>query len=132
MLSRADIVVCTPAKWEHLSRKWSQRPQVLQVSLYLFDDLHLLNLDDHGTGALYEAVVSRVRYIESELLKRSADELKQLGIRQGARIVGLSTPLANAKEVADWLGVNSADCVFNFHPSVRASCPSLGPLEVSI
>lgn len=40
--------------------------------------------------------------------------------------------MANAKDVSDWLGVNFQEGCFNFHPSIRASCPSLGPLQVDV
>ena len=41
-------------------------------------------------------------------------------MRTGApvRIVGLSTALANAQDLADWLGIRRAG-LFNFRPSVR-------------
>jgi replicative superfamily II helicase len=40
--------------------------------------------------------------------------------RMGApvRIVGLSTAMANASDLADWLGIPH-DSMFNFKPSVR-------------
>ena len=37
---------------------------------------------------------------------------------QGIRIVGLSTALANAKDLADWLGIGQVG-LYNFRPSVR-------------
>lgn len=42
------------------------------------------------------------------------------------RFVGLSTALANARDLADWLGIPE-EGLFNFRPSVRPV-----PLEVHI
>ena len=94
---------------------------MLEVSLYIFDDIHLIHDSHAGSGAAYEVVISRVRQIQTEIQSQTK-----------VRIVGLSSPLANAKDVSDWLGVNFSESCFNFHPSVRASCPSLGPLEVNV
>ena len=44
------------------------------------------------------------------------------------RIIGLSCPIANGKDVAAWLGVSlDSDSYFNFAPSARPQ-----PLEASI
>lgn len=45
---------------------------------------------------------------------------------QVVRFVGLSTALANARDLADWLGIQEQG-LFNFKPSVRPV-----PLEVHI
>ena len=37
------------------------------------------------------------------------------------RIVGLAASLANAKDVAEWIGA-PAGGLFNFHPNVRIFC----------
>ncbi|KAM3314918.1 hypothetical protein ACQJBY_033591 [Aegilops geniculata] len=58
-------------------------------------------------------IVSRMRYISSQT-------------ERSIRFVGLSTALANARDLADWLGVRD-DGLFNFKPSVRPV-----PLEVHI
>ena len=72
-LARADIIICTPEKWDFVSRKWRQRKQVQQVSLYIFDNIHLLHESHAGVGAVYEVVMSRVRSIQSEMLNLEED-----------------------------------------------------------
>lgn len=52
-----------------------------------------------------EVIVSRTNFISSHT-------------DQGIRIIGLSTALANAKDLADWLGIGQMG-LFNFRPSVR-------------
>ena len=44
----------------------------------------------------------------------------------------MASPIANAKDVCEWLGVDFSEHAFNFHPSVRAACPSIGPLQMNI
>ena len=69
-----------------------------------------------------EELISRVRYMQTELQQS----------KQAVRLVALSAPIATAKDICDWLGIGFDRSCFNFGPSVRESCPSLGPLQVNI
>ncbi|CAM9575239.1 unnamed protein product, partial [Ectocarpus sp. 12 AP-2014] len=62
------------------------------------DEIHLLGED---RGPVLEVIVSRMRYIAAQV-----------------RFVGLSTALANPRDLADWLGVKDSG-LYNFRPSVR-------------
>ena len=73
-----------------------------KVGLMVMDEIHLLGAD---RGPILEVIVSRMRYVSA-----------QSGIP--IRFVGLSTALANASDLGDWLGVGAAG-LFNFKPSVR-------------
>eukprot|EP00927_Polykrikos_kofoidii_P084346 TRINITY_DN8859_c2_g1_i1.p1 TRINITY_DN8859_c2_g1~~TRINITY_DN8859_c2_g1_i1.p1 ORF type:complete len:2277 (+),score=381.93 TRINITY_DN8859_c2_g1_i1:118-6948(+) len=101
-LERADIVVTTPEKWDGISRHWQHRAYVRHVGLVIIDEIHLLGQD---RGPVLEVIVSRMRYISCNLDKP-------------IRFVGLSTALANAHDIADWLGIGIVG-LFNFKPSVR-------------
>ena len=109
-LLSADVIVCTPEKWDGISRSWHTRGYVRRVGLLVIDEIHLLGQD---RGPVLEVIVSRMRYIAA-----------QTGA--GVRFVGLSTALANAEDLAAWLGVKRAG-LFNFKPSVRPV-----PMEVHI
>ncbi|CAM6105785.1 unnamed protein product [Calypogeia fissa] len=106
----ADIVITTPEKWDGISRNWHNRSYVTQVGLIIIDEIHLLGAD---RGPILEVIVSRMRYISSQT-------------DRPVRFVGLSTALANARDLADWLGIQDVG-LFNFKPSVRPV-----PLEVHI
>ena len=56
-------------------------------------------------GAIYEVVVSRMQYIHIQLENKM-------------RIVGLSVPLSNARDVGEWLGANK-QTIYNFSPMAR-------------
>merc|ERR1719401_1213599 len=101
-LERAEVVVTTPEKWDGISRHWQHRAYVRQVGLIIIDEIHLLGQD---RGPVLEVIVSRMRYISCNLDKQ-------------IRFVGLSTALANAHDIADWLGIGIVG-LFNFKPSVR-------------
>ena len=101
-LKEADLLITTPEKWDGISRNWQHRSYVSDVALVVIDEIHLLGQD---RGPVIEVIVSRMRYIS-----------EQTGNR--VRFVGLSTALANAKDVADWLGIHRLG-LFNFKPSVR-------------
>ncbi|CAI0431699.1 unnamed protein product [Linum tenue] len=109
-LLSADIIISTPEKWDGISRNWQTRSYVTKVGLMILDEIHLLGAD---RGPILEVIVSRMRYISSQT-------------ERDVRFVGLSTALANASDLADWLGVGEIG-LFNFKPSVRPV-----PLEVHI
>jgi len=99
-LLAADVIVCTPQKWDGISRSWQARAYVRAVRLVVMDEIHLLGSE---RGPTLEVIVSRMRYIS--------------GITgRPVRFVGLSTALANAHDLAAWLGVK---------PSVRPPPPCM-------
>ncbi|XP_058788470.1 DExH-box ATP-dependent RNA helicase DExH14 isoform X2 [Vicia villosa] len=109
-LLSANIIISTPEKWDGISRNWHTRSYVTKVGLIILDEIHLLGAD---RGPILEVIVSRMRYISSQT-------------ERAVRFVGLSTALANAGDLGDWLGVEEIG-LFNFKPSVRPV-----PLEVHI
>jgi activating signal cointegrator complex subunit 3 len=109
-LDAAEIIITTPEKWDGISRHWKHRSYVRRVALVVIDEIHLLGAD---RGPVLEVIVSRMRYISANL---------DIPIR----FVGLSTALANAHDIADWLGIGMVG-LFNFKPSVRPV-----PMEVHI
>ncbi|TVU47944.1 hypothetical protein EJB05_07562, partial [Eragrostis curvula] len=139
-LLSADIIISTPEKWDGISRSWHSRSYVMKVGLMILDEIHLLGADRgpileacfleltykihsfllialsvnrNRNRTVFQVIVSRMRYISSQT-------------ERSIRFVGLSTALANARDLADWLGVMD-DGLFNFKPSVRPV-----PLEVHI
>ncbi|XP_040201868.1 U5 small nuclear ribonucleoprotein 200 kDa helicase [Rana temporaria] len=110
LLGKGNIIISTPEKWDILSRRWKQRKNVQNVSLFIVDETHLIG---GANGPVLEVICSRMRYISSQ-------------IERPIRIVALSSSLSNAKDVAHWLGC-SATATFNFHPNVRPV-----PLELHI
>ncbi|CAL8248146.1 unnamed protein product [Lota lota] len=109
-ISAADLIVTTPEKWDGVSRSWQNRSYVQKVAILIIDEIHLLGED---RGPVLEVIVSRTNFISSHTSK-------------SVRVVGLSTALANARDLADWLGIKQVG-LFNFRPSVRPV-----PLEVHI
>ncbi len=143
-LQTADVLVCTPEKWDLVSRGWRgvatvgdndkayARDFVKDVRLLVIDEIHLLGEE---RGAVLEAIVSRTRFI-SRLLKAEGKS----GVGKGkndydvTRIVGLSTAIANPYDLADWIGIkvdgtaqDSKVGLYNFRPSVRPI-----PMEIHI
>jgi pre-mRNA-splicing helicase BRR2 len=110
LLEKGQIIISTPEKWDALSRRWKQRKHVQQVSLFIIDELQLIGGRD---GPILEVIVSRMRYIASQ-------------VEGKIRIVALSTSLANAKDLGEWIGATSHG-LFNFPPGVRPV-----PLEIHI
>jgi activating signal cointegrator complex subunit 3 len=145
-INNADVLVCTPEKWDLVSRGWrsggggannsnnsqnNNRSFVKDVGLLIIDEIHLLGEE---RGAVLEAIVSRARLIANKDGKGNGDN----GM---ARIVGLSTALANPNDLADWMGIDvtppkassngggrrptnntnttTARGLYNFRPSVR-------------
>ena len=70
--------------------------------MFIADELHMLGGEN---GYIYEVVVSRMHYIHIQL-------------ENNLRIIGLSVPLSNARDVGEWLGATK-HTIFNFSPMVR-------------
>jgi pre-mRNA-splicing helicase BRR2 len=110
LIAKGNIIISTPEKWDVLSRRWKQRKNVQNIHLFVCDEIHLLGGPD---GPVIEIICSRMRYISSQLEKP-------------IRIIALGASMANARDVANWLGC-SPNATFNFHPNVRPV-----PLELHI
>ena len=41
----ADVIICTPEKWDGISRNWQRRAYVKKVALLVIDEIHLLGAD---------------------------------------------------------------------------------------
>jgi activating signal cointegrator complex subunit 3 len=109
-LNIADVLITTPEKWDGISRNWQHRGYVQRVGLVIIDEIHLLGQD---RGPVLEVIVSRMRFMSTQ-------------INSNIRIIGLSTALANAQDLAGWLGIDALG-FFNFKPSVRPV-----PLQVHV
>ncbi|XP_052868650.1 activating signal cointegrator 1 complex subunit 3 [Anopheles cruzii] len=101
-IKESSVIVTTPEKWDGISRSWQTRDYVRDVALIVIDEIHLLGED---RGPVLEVIVSRMNFVASHT-------------EQKVRIVGLSTALANARDLADWLGIGNMG-LYNFKPSVR-------------
>lgn len=110
VIAKANIIVTTPEKWDGISRSWQTRTYVKNVALIIIDEIHLLGED---RGPVLEVIVSRTNFISSHTLRK-------------LRVIGLSTALANAVDLANWLGIREMG-LYNFRPSVRTV-----PLEIHI
>ena len=116
-----QIIVCTPEKWDIITRKGGDRSytqlvglviivstwnNIIIYSLFVFlskDEIHLLH-DDRGP--VLEAIVARtIRQIEAT--------------QEPIRLVGLSATLPNYEDVATFLRVNPAKGLFYFDNSFR-------------
>lgn len=98
----ATIVITTPEKFDGISRNWQTRKFVQDISLVIMDEIHLLASD---RGPILEMIVSRMNYISSQT-------------NQPVRLLGMSTAVSNAYDMASWLGVKN-NGLFNFSSSVR-------------
>ncbi|XP_072948761.1 probable ATP-dependent DNA helicase HFM1 [Epargyreus clarus] len=117
------IIITTPEKWDMLTRRWrDHRGLVEVVKLFLIDEVHILN--DDVRGPVLEAVVSRMKTIESsvksahriEQLKRQyqnnegREEITTAGPR--IRFVAVSATVNNPEDVAQWLGTAEKPAVY--------------------
>ena len=81
--------MATPQAWDTISRRWRTRKVLHQITVCIFDQLHLLS-------STYEVVISRTRLMQSEL-KDVILPGKQKA--RPIRIVGLACPIANGRDV---------------------------------
>jgi pre-mRNA-splicing helicase BRR2 len=110
IIKTSDLILATPIQWDVLSRQWERRAEVKTVSLFIADEIHLL---DGPLGYIYEIIVARMHYIRTQT-------------ERAMRIVALSVSLANARDLGEWIDAKKHD-IFNFSPHVRPV-----PLELHI
>ncbi|KAF1321526.1 Activating signal cointegrator 1 complex subunit 3, partial [Globisporangium splendens] len=118
ILNTADIVITTPEKWDLLTRNVAFGRKLMdKIALVIIDEVHLVG--DAPRGAVLEVLISRLRRFS-----RSVQSNKE-----GIRLLGLSTALANASDVGQWLGITREhrNQIYNFRASVRPV-----PMEVHI
>ncbi|KAI0258389.1 Sec63-domain-containing protein [Gloeopeniophorella convolvens] len=108
LLEKGDVIVCTPAQWDVLSRRWRQRKNVQTIGLLIADEVQQVGGE---VGPTYEVIISRTRYVSAQT------EIK-------TRIVACGVSLANARDLGEWIGAAS-HAIFNFPPSAR-------PLDMDI
>ncbi|KAH3788153.1 U5 small nuclear ribonucleoprotein 200 kDa helicase-like [Dreissena polymorpha] len=102
-INATQIIVCTPEKWDIITRKGGERTYTQLVRLMIFDEVHLLH-DERGP--VLESLVARtIRNIETT--------------QEDVRLVGLSATLPNYEDVATFLRVEPSEGLFFFDNSFR-------------
>ena len=104
----ANVIITTPEKWDSISRNWKYRKYVQQVGLIIMDEIHLLGSD---RGPILEVIVSRMNFIAATK-------------KEDVRIVGMSTAIANAQDLAGWLGVTETG-LYNFKYPPLSTSPNI-------
>lgn len=116
LVKNYDIILATPEIWSNVSRKWKNKKYLFQIALYIFDDLHMIGQSnyttDHHQGNIYESIITRARFMASQLEDSSS-----------VRFIGLSHSVANASDIGSWLGATAAN-IFNFQADYH-----VGPLH---
>ncbi|CAH0553226.1 unnamed protein product [Brassicogethes aeneus] len=102
-IADTQVIVCTPEKWDIITRKGGEKTFTSLVRLIIIDEIHLLH-DERGP--VLEALVARtIRMIEST--------------QEDVRLVGLSATLPNYQDVATFLRVNPDSGLYHFDNSFR-------------
>lgn len=101
-IAATQVIVCTPEKWDIITRKGGERSFTQLVRLVIIDEIHLLH-DERGP--VLEALVARtIRNIETT--------------QEDVRMVGLSATLPNYQDVATFMRVQPTG-LFYFDNSFR-------------
>lgn len=83
-VKRSTIVICTPEKWDAITRRWNDYSKMLDyVKLLLIDEVHFLR-EKRGTSL--EVVTTRMKAMANNL-----------------RIIALSATVPNIHDVSNWL-----------------------------
>lgn len=102
-IAATQVIVCTPEKWDIITRKGGEKTFTTMVRLVIIDEIHLLH-DERGP--VLEALVARtIRNIETS--------------QEDVRLIGLSATLPNYEDVATFLRVKRQTGLFYFDNSFR-------------
>jgi pre-mRNA-splicing helicase BRR2 len=99
LLNLGNIILATAEQWDIVSRRWTSRANVQNVSLFIVDEVHMLSEQKNQI----EVVVSRMRHMASAL-------------QRNIRFIALGSSIANYRVVAEWLGAKE---IYNFMPNAR-------------
>lgn len=84
-IRKSDLIICTPEKWDILTRRWADHSKILNlVKLLLVDEIHVLR---ERRGTSLEVVITRMMTMPLNL-----------------RVIALSATVPNINDVAKWLG----------------------------
>ena len=82
-----------------MTRKWRDNKSLVQlVKLFMIDEVHQLN--DEGRGPTMEAIVSRMKTIQSSLTWEMKGESRA---RNSLRLIAVSATIPNIADVSDSL-----------------------------
>ncbi|OAD55878.1 hypothetical protein WN48_04172 [Eufriesea mexicana] len=102
-IAATQVIVCTPEKWDIITRKGGEKTFTSLVRLIIIDEIHLLH-DERGP--VLEALVARtIRNIETT--------------QEDVRLIGLSATLPNYQDVAAFLRIKPESGLFYFDNSFR-------------
>uniref|UniRef100_A0A8C6YX63 Helicase ATP-binding domain-containing protein n=1 Tax=Nothoprocta perdicaria TaxID=30464 RepID=A0A8C6YX63_NOTPE len=93
-IQHAHIIITTPEKWDSMTRRWRGNSIVQLVRLFLIDEVHIIK--DENRGATLEVVVSRMKTVQSSLLRLSDDH----DTVSSLRFVAVSATIPNAEDVS--------------------------------
>ncbi|GAW82695.1 RNA helicase [Plasmodium gonderi] len=102
-IADSDIIICTPEKLDVISRNWKNKKFMKNISLVIFDEIHLLGQENRG--GVIEILINRFKNMEQYLNKR-------------IRLVGLTTVITSVDDLILWLDVKE-NYLFNFPSSCR-------------
>ncbi|XP_038210055.1 probable ATP-dependent DNA helicase HFM1 [Zerene cesonia] len=116
------LIITTPEKWDMLTRRWKDHASFVEViKLFLIDEVHILN--DEMRGPVLEAVVSRMKTIESSAQSahritklqqqyRTNGDTVTIAPSPKIRFIAVSATVSNPEDVAKWLGSADKPAVF--------------------
>ncbi|KII64997.1 U5 small nuclear ribonucleoprotein helicase [Thelohanellus kitauei] len=102
-IDQTHIIVCTPEKWDIVTRKSGENIFVRLVKLVIIDEIHLLH---DSRGPVLESLVARI-------------ERECITSQHKVRIVGLSATLPNYQDVASFIRVDLESGLFYFDAAYR-------------
>ena len=132
-IEQSDVIVCTPEKFDWLTRRREQTTQqqphslTQQLSVVCIDEAHLLN---DSRGACLEGLVARCKLVQAKSIAAAAASASSASLASSSppppvcslRFLALSATILNYRDLAEWLG---EDCrAFSFPASYRP-CPLL-------
>ncbi|QOU20005.1 hypothetical protein BRETT_004653 [Brettanomyces bruxellensis] len=98
ILASSHLIFATPKQFDVLTRRWKKRKNVQSIELLICDNCHLIG--DAREGAIYENVLSRVRFMA-------------LNLEKPVRIIAIGSSLASPRDFAEWLGIHKKN-IFDF------------------
>lgn len=123
-IAATQIIVCTPEKWDIITRKGGEKTYTQLVRLVIIDEIHLL----HGKFSYLKKIFFFVFKYVVKILDERGPVLESIVARtirniettqEDVRLVGLSATLPNYQDVSTFLRVKPDKGLFYFDNSFR-------------
>ncbi|XP_072036827.1 DNA polymerase theta-like isoform X3 [Amphiura filiformis] len=124
--SAVDVAICTIERANSLINRLLEESKLHQLGIIVVDELHMVG--DSNRGYLLELLLTKIRYVTSQLKQQSKQDSNESAsqLDNPIQIVGMSATLPNLDLLATWLDADLYTT--DFRPVPLTETIKIGPV----